>query len=376
MKLKNISIIIAICLSFVFGSFVLAQENDDLSENNTVLIQKDEVYEGNLFTVQEEIIVDGRISGDLIALAQSIVVNGDIAGDLIAVSQEIVINGRVEGNVRSASSLFSLNGYVGKNVNILAQELYLNPNSLVGWDVVAKSDTCFIKGAINGSLKSSCQNLIIDGPISKSVDVSLVGEYQSFNLMPKASIGGPLKYKANNEILIADINNISTVEFIKSKDGKENSINVIKTVVKILMAFLVALCFITLFKKTNNRIIKSLISFSGKDVVLPLIFLILLPLLILLMFISIIGIPLSMILLSLYLTLIYLAKIISAIFLGTFIYDQFSKKKYYFLFILLGIAIIWSLFTLPYVGNLLSLLAIIFGLSGLIKYVKNQPRNF
>lgn len=370
MKKRNFIIFSLLTLSFLFIAPIL--KADDFNTTKKVHITPEQLVAENLYLVSEEIIIDGKVAGDLIAVAQRIEINGEITGDLIALATEIEINGRVEGNVRAAANVFSVNGSVAKNINIFSQEIYLNPGSFIGWDIVGSGNIVFLKGVINGSANIVGENVFLETTIKKNAELRLRGELTSLNILAQTVIEGNLKYFHNEELLSINKDNVKgNIEF-NHYQKNENEGELISIILMILAAIISTLFFVYILKGINKKTILALKTFSLKDLLPTLLFLVVIPIISVLLLISIIGIPLALLVITFYLIIIYLAKIVAVIFVSDFLFEKLKMKKNFILFLLLGITISWLIFALPYVGNIAATLAVLFGLSGLIKYVKNQ----
>ena len=73
-----------------------------ISDSNSVHVSREEIVDGNLYAVSDNVNIEGTISGDLIVMSKNLVVNGQVEGDIIALSQDISISGEVGGNIRVA----------------------------------------------------------------------------------------------------------------------------------------------------------------------------------------------------------------------------------------------------------------------------------
>ena len=375
MKKRNLLV-----FALILGFFVFLAPNSKATEfkqGGLVHIQENEVVSGNFYVAASDLIIDGKVGGDLIGVAKNIKVNGEIAGDLIVAAQAIEVNGRVEGNIRSISERFTLNGFVNKNINVFAQEIYLNPESLIGWDFLGAGQTVFVKGIINGGLNLGGENIIIDAQINKDVNIKLEGKLQSLTILPKTTVGGTFNYSGARETIIPNQENFKQGVNFKQYEGQKESPSkkAGNIVFLILAALAVASFFFYGLKNINQETMKSLSSFSLKDLLPVLIFLVVLPIIIIILLVTIIGIPLALLLASFFFGIIYLAKIMTVIFFSKFAQKKSGKEKNTFLFLMLGIIISWLIFALPYVGNVAAIAATLFGLSGLIKYVRNKSNN-
>lgn len=366
--------------ALVLGFFVFLAPNSQAAEfkqGGLIHIQENELVSGNLYVATSELIVDGKIAGDLIGVAKDVKINGEIAGDLIVAAQNVEVNGRVEGNIRLISSRFTLNGFVAKNINTLAEEIYLNPESFIGWDFLGAAKTLFVKGVISGGLDAMGENVIVDAQIDKDANIKLEGALQSLTILPETTVGGALNYFGKQETLIANQENFKKgVNFERYEGQKNKTSNKAGNILfLILTALATASFFFYVIKGANKKTMLALSSFSLKDLLPVLLFIIITPILIIVLFATIIGIPLSLLLASFFFGMIYLSKVVAAIFLGQLAQKKSGKEKNTFLFLALGVIISWLIFALPYIGGAIAMVATLFGLSGLIKYVRNKSSN-
>ncbi len=373
---KRSLLVFALILGFIVF-LAPSSKAAEFKQGGLIHIQENEIVSGNFYVAASDLIVDGKIAGDLIGAAKNIKVNGEIAGDLIVVAQDIEISGRVEGNIRAASSRFTLNGFVNKNINALAEKIYLNPESFIGWDFLGAAQTIFIKGIINGGLNLSGENIIIDAQINKEANIKLEGKLQSLTILPETTVGGVFNYSGRQETNFPNQENFKQGINFKKYEGQnpnpsEKAGNILFS---ILAAIVVASFFFYGLKNISRETIKTLSGFSPKDLIPVLIFLIALPIIIIILLVTIIGIPLALLLASFFFSIIYLAKIVTIIFLSKFAQKKLGKEKNTFLFLALGVIISWLIFALPYIGYILATVATLFGLSGLIKYVRNKSNN-
>ncbi len=375
MKKRSLLFFSLFLVVFLLGA--PSSKASSFKNQGVVIINADEVVTSNFYVIANEILIDGKIAGDLIAVAKNIKINGEIAGDLIAVASEIEINGRIEGNSRIIFNNFNLNGFIGKNINALGENLSLNKESFVGWDLLSSTRGLFLGGLINGNVNVSAENILLDTKINKNSKIKLEGNNQNLTISPETIIGGNFIYSAQNEIKINNEENFQgEIEFNKySASKKRSNKNSNNLIFSILAALVMSIFLVYVLKGLKSGVIKNLNEFNKKDLLPALLFLILTPIASVLIFITLIGIPLSLLIFITYFITIYLSKIISAIFITELLFDKFGKNKHYFLFLFLGVSGSWLIFSLPILGNIVSVVATIFGLSALIKYVKNKSTN-
>jgi len=369
----------SLLLAVIFLISTPAQASNN-SDKKIVHIKAGEIITTNIYTLADEVIVDGVINGDLITIAKQITINGQIEGDLLALATEITINSPINGNVRVASEQFVLNSNIGRNLNVLATTITLEKNSLILWDAYLMGSNVSIKGKINGALQSFAEKNKISGEIGQDANVKVLGNKKNQNNLNLlgAIINGDLNYQSNN---LAEIDQTSVIAgqinpqiTTLNKKSVMPTPSLLKLIYNILSALIFGFLLILIGKKHIVGIFENLTK-GFKKLVKPAIILLLLPPLgIIVLFITIIGIPVSLTMLALWLILQYLARVIIMIFLGQWIIKFFNKEKPVHIVwsLVLGVVISYLLFSFPFVGWPLKILASLAGLGAIYLYVKNK----
>jgi len=378
MKSKIIKILLFLALILVpIGLAQAAQTKSD----DSVYVANDEIINGNLYAAGKTIVVDGSISGDLIAVAQTIKVNGRIEGDIIGVAQDIIVNGEAGGNIRVLGNSVTINGTVLRNVNAFGNNLSFGPNSHIGWDMYLAGSSIEARGTIDGGLSGYANHALLAGKVGKDVNLKMNGKLsaQKIVITPEAIINGDIIYTAKNGAQISE--KASIAGKIEQKAPENRNINWFwlwlwgKTF-EILAALSVGLVLIFIFKNITFKVIKSIEEKPFQTLLPGLVMTFILPPIALVLIFTLIGIPLALIIAAWWLAMIYVAKIIFAILFGQFLIKKIIKKEVSpFLSLVIGVVLCWLLFAIPYVGWILGLIAIWFGLGGIWSYAYNQIRS-
>ncbi len=379
MKGKITKIILFLALVFLP---IGAAKAMDTKTGDSIYIAKDEIVSGNLYAAGNTITVDGNINGDLIAAAQTININGRIEGDIIVAAQNININGEVGGNVRVAGTAITLNNSVARNVTIFGANVVLGNNSNVGWDVFAMGSVLEARGNINGGLSGNAGKALISGKIGKDINLTLGknNANESLIIAPETIIGGNLIYTAKNPAQISDKINIGgkiEQKIPQTKDVNWLAVWSLAKTYSIFSTLVVGLVLIFLGKKAIPKTINKIKEKSFHALVPGLIIMFILPPLALLLAFTLIGIPLALIVLIWWFIALYVSKIFTAVFVGQLIFKKLIKKDDEQLIwsLIIGVFVCWLLFAIPFVGWIISLIAIWLGLGGFWYYASNQFRN-
>jgi len=372
--LKNIK------LSLIIGGLLilspLCVSAADIKSGDNVYLPPQETIEGNLYAASNNITIDGEIKGDLIAAAQTIIVNGRLDGDLIAAAQTIIVNGEVNGNVRLAGNSAQINGTVARNLNFIGNALDINKNAKIGWDLMSGANNINIAGLINGNVYGNGNNIVLSGVVGKNLE--FIGNKNSgISLSSEANIGGDLNYSENIKILKKDGAQISgQTKLIKNKEKAKNKHYFFSIIYKILAAIIIGLIIIFPGKKIINALYDTAQKNPWASLGWGMLILLATPTLSLILIFTIIGIPLAILGFLVWFLVLYLGKIISAIFIGKAVNKILNKEKEKSLLIplLAGVTIAWLLFSIPFIGWIISLSATCLGLGSLIMYLKIKKR--
>lgn len=344
----------------------------------TIYIPKEEIVSGNLYAAGGSITVDGTISGDLIVAAQSITVNGRVEGDIIAASQDITVNGDVGGNVRVAGNTLTINGAVARNVNAFGANVVFGSNSRIGWDAYVAAGSLFTRGIIDGGLGGYAGQALVTGKIGKNINLKLNGKSsQKLTVASGAIVNGDINYTSKTAASISP--EASVAGNVQQKTPETTAKNNLwpwlwGRLFAIFAAIAVGLVMTTIGKKSIYKVITLIEARPGKALIPGLLITFVIPPLALVLMFTVIGIPLALILGALWLIALYAAKIITAILVGAWLMKKISKKDSLSLTwsLVLGVIICYLLFSIPFVGWLLGLIAAWLGLGGLWFYATNK----
>ena len=369
---KKIVIIFVLSLFLVLP--ITAQafmvKNDD-----SIYVAEGEIIEGNLYAAGVNIIVDGEVAGDVICGGQSVTINGKVAGDVICGAQVVTINGEVGGSARVAGNLVTINGQIARNVNAFGASIVLSPDATVGWDMLMAGQTGDIRGKIGGDLHGGGAKVVIAGEVGGRVKLNLDSQKydkkKTLEILDSAVIGSGVVYTAGNQAAISDGAQIAgevkhNLPKIKSAKKKIAKLWGIGKIYSIFSALVIGLVLISLWRKQimamTNRMRNKVAPSIGWGAVVMF----LTPIIAFILMFTLIGIPLAAMLIGVWLIALFLSKILVGIMVGQAIMERLWKKNKSLIWaMIIGIVVAWILFALPFIGWLLALVAIWWGLGGL-----------
>jgi len=367
------SIAISTLITFVtllFPTFVWAQR--EMRTTRTVILPKDETVTRDFFIKAGEVVeIMGNVKGDVVVAGEDVVVEGKVDGDLLAVGGRIWVTGEVTQDIRVAGGEVILSGKVGRNVTAFSGSIRIDEGAVVEGGVVAFAGDIFSSGDVRGDLWVAAGNLNLSGKVGGNIE-SYVG---TISASSKADLGGDLIYTSDNEARIGKGASIAGSLLRKTPPAGFSSKQIQKDQIRqvfrrigyaakfigMLGALVVGLLVVKLFpnsiKLIEPIIDKRLLASLG----FGFIALIIIPIASIMLMFTVIGIPIAIITLMFYLLALYLSKIFVSLWLGGKLIKLFNKNNDY-LKIIIGLCAYYILTIIPFVGDLIALIAIISGL--------------
>jgi cytoskeletal protein CcmA (bactofilin family) len=356
----------------------------------TVYVAKDQTIDGSFYSAGVSITVDGNVKGDVICAAQSVIINGNVDGDVICVAQSITINGKVGGSLRTAANSVVLNGTVGHTAMMAGTSVSVSPSAVIGWDAMVAGASVELGGNIKRDVFGAGSQVRISGNVGRQVTLYLNAkgnnketDKTNFFITKSAVINGNVSYTSFND---AKVETGSTIKGEIKRQDPKILINKDKTardatvgwlwysIIAIFAALIVGLVMTSWLVKPLNEITEKIFSRTFKNLGWGFLVLFLSPFIIAILAITVIGLPLALILLGLWLLILYPAKIIVAIALGRKLVNKINFLKRYkdslMGAMVFGVIVAWIIFSIPVIGWILSVIAVLIGVGGIWHYAR------
>jgi len=158
--------------------------------NPSYTLPAGQVVNTDLIVTADRAEIDGDVNGDLIVFSASTTVNGHIKGDVLVFGRDLLVNGIVDGNVRSADQSLTISGTVGKNVMSWAEEMLLTGKGSVGGTITTGAGDAELDGRVGGDVLAYTRLAEVNGTLSQNVSVTA----DRMKIGPGAVIDGHIKY--------------------------------------------------------------------------------------------------------------------------------------------------------------------------------------
>jgi cytoskeletal protein CcmA (bactofilin family) len=283
------------------------------------------------------------------------------------------VAGQVTGDVRLAGQNVTLGGLVAGNATIAAQSLTQQSRSAVNGDISLTGQDATLNGRIGRDIAASVQTVTIGGPVGRNVSANV----NKLHLGSGADVTGNVSYASNNTLSQASGAQVGgTVSKHAPVAPQHHGVSAAAGwlfllylyVAFVVTAAVLALVWPGLFRRAATVTWGRL----GMTFVVGLISSIVVPMVLTLLMATVIGIPLAILGGLLWLTAVLLAGPLAAYLLGRRILRSSTSPA---LIMLVGAAIVFLLFLLPFVGWVFWLVGMWFGLGALLMWGRDIRRD-
>jgi hypothetical protein len=335
-----------------------------------VILPAGQVHEGWYFAAGSEVIVAGTVKGDAYVAGGMVQIDGTIEGDLLVAGGSVVVNGNVLEDVRAAGGTVEFNGTVGKNVTAGGGSVRLGKAGTIGGGLLAAGGSVIVSGNVTHDVRAGSEEMTVTGAIGGDCDFG--GE--SLTVTEGAKVGGNLHawvgdtskvQIAPGTVMGTTQVSLETEEAMRAPTGP--TFGVFGNILWILSILATALVVALLFPGVVNGVGTALLKKPGMSILWGVLAFIVTPIAAILLMITVIGIPLALLLLTVYLWLLYLTQLTFGILLGQVVFKSSGKTGWQLYWPLAVALIVVELVVLiPYVGFLVRLFAILFGMGALL----------
>lgn len=362
---------VGICLSLLFVLLFLPTAKTNAAfETRVFILGENDTLNEDLYFGGHRLRINGILNGDIIAGAQKVHISGRVTDDVNVGAEEVEVEGIVEDDLRAFGRAVVVEGRVGGDILAGAAKVEIAEEAVVLGNLCFGAGEVIIKGEVKGSVLGGGGELIISGHVGGDVDVRIGDE---LILSPTARIDGDLTYSSKRTASLSDRDSVKgNINFRRTTEEKgrlrlPSAFCLIWHVFSFLAAMVVGFVLLAVNKSHARSIAGAMRTDSLKSLGLGFSVLILIPFFVLLSILFIVTIPLGGILFLLFLVAFYVSKIYTGIFIGDAIFRRLGREgSSLYLSLFLGLGLLYFVMSLPFIGWLVYLLAVIYGLGGMI----------
>jgi cytoskeletal protein CcmA (bactofilin family) len=380
-------ILSALSLTFLPGHVTAAEFLTGVE----VLIGPDEVLNEDVYAFGSRIIVDGTINGDLVAAGENIEVNGRVNGDLIVAARSITVNGTVEDDIRAAGANLQFLSLIGGDLISAGDQIRIEPDSVIGNDLVASANTLVARGDVEGNLNLNVVEARIGGTVQGNVDVIVE---ERLILGPESVIAGELTYTSLNDVTMqsgaevaGDVTKqVPMISIFGNEFQDSTFIQAVQQIISQIKWFIgtifVGLILIWLFPTTMHSVSSTLSKSPWMSLCMGVIVLLVAPVLLLIIMIvalSIVGFsafPIVAVPAMAYASMLLLTKPVIAMSIGAYVAKRVTKHEDFTPrnALVIGAAILAGLGLIPYVDSIAGWLTLFFGFGMWLLFIYRHYR--
>lgn len=348
-------------------------QNNDTNNSNSNGVNtnlENQMKKGDVYIAQNDVTIDYIVDGNVFILGNNVTINSQIGGDVFVCAKNVTI---------------SEQAYIFGNLFVSAENVNLKG---ILYDLYAIADNITVDGYIHRDIKSSSSTLNINGVIGRNAYVRCrkinfaVPSQNSENestITNAGSIAGDLNYSSSQEISIPEKAVSGKVNFEQISTNQTISTYLISLgslIVIVLVIWGLSLLLAPKFLKSTNDLIasKKILPVLGCGILTPIVIIVLS---ILSLFINITA-SISILLLIILVLLFALSTSITIIAINNLICKKLKISKNIGILgiLILTTIILWAICLIPFVGSIISILAIIIGMGLITYFIFNKNKDF
>jgi len=340
---------------------------------STVRINTEDSLSSNVFASGQFIEMMGYIDNDFFAASRHLLINGTITDDVMAAAQMLSVRGSIDEMLIGAGETVVIDGVIGGDTFIAGREIRIAENARIRGNVALAANTVVLEGGnIDGWLRVAAEHINLNGSINNYVEL-----YSSnVNFGPNYSATYSTTITTDEPIYRENLGN--TPENLTIMVKKEPFLPVLLFKVWFYLSMLITgLVLIRVFQQTSVDLYRFSTERLFKNTGVGLLTFIMVPLTIVVMLFLVVTIPLSIILSLLYGLALFVSYLLVAMTLGVLAITYFKEEStsVYYWGLALGIVLIAIFANIPFIGWIVNLLLLFFGLGTLTFYIWTMSRS-
>lgn len=344
-------------------------------QGDSVRVDSGETVADDLYVAGDTVSIDGVVDGDVIAFAGTVSIEGTVTGNVLAFASAVRVDGNVEGSLRTGAGQVGVSGTVGKDLLAGAGQVEVTRDGSIGRDLIAGAGMVVTDGDVGRNIMAGAGDLTVAAKVGGDVTAAT----GRLTIPPGASVNGDLVYDNDTDADVADgtvSGDVSQRDFDPERKRQRRAIDPVALfflaflgwlrglVGMALLALLVALPFPRFTGASavqiRHRPWPSLGIGAALLFAVPVISAIALGIGIIIggWWIAI-GVG------ALYAIALVVSVVLAAAFLGEWLLGLAGKRDAHPLpATLLGLLVLWVVLIVPFLGGLVMLAAVLFGLGG------------
>ncbi|MGB2959104.1 MAG: hypothetical protein WBD30_09475 [Bacteroidota bacterium] len=348
-------------------------------KSRRVLLPAGEIHEGWYFAGGDRVTIEGTINGDAYVAGGEVDVYGTINGDLLVAGGQVTISGTVTDDIRAAGGTIRFTGKTGKNIAAAGGMITFEKTSTVNGNLLVFGGSVQLAGSVAEEAKISAHDVSVTGTVGRSVEFA-GGKFVSHR---GALIGGDLNVlvREKHDVDIAEGTVQGQVEITTREPRRADRVLGFPQWMfwaKVVWAFSLlatALVLAFVFPRQLVQTGMTILARPGMTVLCGLLGLLLVPVVVLLLVGTLIGIPLALFIFGLYVWLTYLSGVSAGVVVSHWLMGLSGKKSWaLYGTVVVGVLAVQVLTFIPYIGTVVMLAGLLFGLGALLLVLYDEMK--
>jgi hypothetical protein len=338
-----------------------------------VVLQADEVHDGWFFASGDQVALMGTVQGDVYVAGGEVEIDGIVNGDVLVAGGSVTIGGKVSDDVRAAGGNVECTGSIGKNLTVAGGNITVAKTAVVEGGMIAAGGDIRMAGTVQKHIVSTGGRVHISGDVGGNVRFA----GGQITTLPGAKINGDLQavLEKPDQAQIAPGTVNGTVEITTKKSEVKDSILGFTVghfwfkIVWALSLILTAIVLILLCRGPVEQYGQAIWQHPALSLLWGVVALIATPIVAVILCVTLIGIPLGVILLVIYAIALYLSQMAIGIVIGQRVFMPENTGSLV-LASIAGIALTQVLTFVPFLGMLIIIAGVLWGLGGLVEVIR------
>lgn len=365
-------------LILAMTAFVSPAHAAELISTNDFVVGSDTVLEGENWIYTQTGRVDGAVADELFILGEQVQLNGSFGNDVWALATSADFGGNVRDHLRLAGQKILVAGSAGGGLTAIGETVKCDANCIVAGDMLLLGSDVIFEGGCDGSARIIAKRATLKGDFAGDVELAA----QDIVVASDCRIEGDLIYTAPKELFLPKPE-IVAGELVRKEpapkqiDLKQAALGrLVSQTLWFLGALVVGIPLVSVFSVFTIMSVDTLKRRTWRCLFVGFATLFLLPLFAFMIIGSVVGIPLALILGAMYGILIYLSKYPVAMLLGILVLRgrRPASFKGVLLLLVIGLAAIYLLTALPYIGGTIRFVITVYGLGALVSTLISKRR--
>ncbi len=349
-------------------------------ERESLELPAGEIVENTWITAADSVRIDGTLRGDLVAFGDRVVITGTVEGNVISGARRVEISGHVTGSTLTFGDRVQITGSIDHGAYSAAGQTTLGESGRIGGSFVALGDGLLAAGIVERDLFAYLDWLELKGKVARDV----VTHIEQIDVLAGSRIGGDLEvhYSEDEERIVIDDSAEIAGEVRRVPDEPDSAMHLdryssadfyIYLVLSLAAAFVAGLVayrlapwlFSTIWRKPGDLL---------KPLGFGFVLIFAVPVGLLLIAVTIVGLPIALAGFATVALCLYLAKIVVAGMIGQTLLGKADKSSWreFALPLILGLGIVFTATSLPFVGGLVGFLTMLAGTGLIVLRVRDK----